>query len=146
LFVSLFSFLLSICTSQSFVTLWILFFFLIPLSFFILPSEINIVMPLFKASITSHNPLWILFFFFPLPLTHLSSIYLLFSSFRLLYYCLLDYFLLMIVGVWVLFYAVGPIFLSAGSMVVLSTSVLEGLVVETLKRRKESTMAFWFGA
>ena len=59
MFVSLFSDLFSICTSQSFVTLWILFFFLIPLSFFILPSEINIVMPLFKASITK---LWILLF------------------------------------------------------------------------------------
>ena len=45
--------------------------------------------------------------------------------FWLLYCCLLDYFLLMIVGVWVLFYVVDPTFLGAGSMVVLFASVLE---------------------
>jgi hypothetical protein len=48
--------------------------------------------------------------------------------FRLLYCCLLDYFLLMIVGVWVLFCAVDPTFLGVGSMVVLSASVSEGFL------------------
>jgi hypothetical protein len=48
--------------------------------------------------------------------------------FRLLYCCLLDYFLLMIVGVWVLFCIVDPTFLGARSMVVLSASVSEGFL------------------
>jgi hypothetical protein len=48
--------------------------------------------------------------------------------FQLLYCCLLDYFLLMIVRVWVLFCAVDPSFLGAGSMVVLSASVSEGFL------------------
>jgi hypothetical protein len=55
--------------------------------------------------------------------------YLLFCLyFRLLYCCLLDYFLLMIIGVWVLFCAVDPTFLDARSMVVLSSSVSEGFL------------------
>jgi hypothetical protein len=48
--------------------------------------------------------------------------------FQLLYCCLLDYFLLMIVGVWVLFCAVDPTFLGVGSMVVLSVSVSKGFL------------------
>jgi hypothetical protein len=74
----------SLFVPRNHFTLWILFFFLIPHSFFILPSEINIVMPLFKASITKSQPFVDSFLLCPSP-SHLLflCLFILFLSSKL---------------------------------------------------------------